>query len=84
MVLAPTPQLWEVPTMSESMALVGLDVHKAQTVAAVLDPVTGELRVERLRGEPASVVPVFLEELDRPVAAVYEAGLDGVRAGACG
>ena len=55
--LAPTPQLWEVPTMSESMALVGLDVHQAQTVAAVLDPSTGELRVERLRGEPASVVP---------------------------
>ena len=76
-VLAPTPQLWEVPTMSESMALVGLDVHQAQTVAALLDPSTGELRVERLRGEPARVVPVFLEELDRPVAAVYEAGPTG-------
>ena len=38
--------------MSESMALVGLDVHQAQTVAAVLDPVSGELRVQRLRGEP--------------------------------
>lgn len=63
--------------MSESMALVGLDVHQAQTVAAVLDPGTGELRVERLRGEPARVVPVFLEELDRPVAAVYEAGPTG-------
>jgi transposase len=63
--------------MSESMALVGLDVHRAQTVAAVLDPVSGELRVERLRGEPAGVVPVFLEELDRPVAAVYEAGPTG-------
>lgn len=63
--------------MSESMALVGLDVHQAQTVAAVLDPVSGELRVERLRGEPASVVPAFLEELDRPVAAVYEAGPTG-------
>jgi len=63
--------------MSESMALVGLDVHQAQTVAALLDPATGELRVERLRGEPASVVPVFLEELDCPVAAVYEAGPTG-------
>jgi hypothetical protein len=63
--------------MSESMVLVGLDVHQAQTVAAVLDPSTGELRVERLRGEPASVVPVFLEELERPVAAVYEAGPTG-------
>jgi hypothetical protein len=46
------------------MALVGLDVHQAQTVAAVLDPGTGELRVQWLRGEPASVVPVFLEDLD--------------------
>ncbi len=63
--------------MSESMALVGFDVHQAQTVAAVLDPGTGELRVERLRGEPAKVVPVFLEELERPVTAVYEAGPTG-------
>src|SRR5437870_6249464 len=74
---APTPQLWEVPTMSESMALVGLDVHKSQTVAAVLDPVSGELRMQRLRGEPERVVPVFLEELNRPVTAVYEAGPTG-------
>ncbi len=56
--------------MSEGMALVGLDVHRAQSVAAVLDPVSGELRVERLRGEPAAVVPVFLERLGRPVRAV--------------
>jgi len=63
--------------MSESMALVGLDVHRAQTVAAVLDPVNGELRVQRLRGEPDHVVPDFLEELDRPVRAVYEAGPTG-------
>jgi hypothetical protein len=61
----------------EYWPLVGLDVHQAQTVAVVLDPSTGELRVERLRGEPASVAPVFLEELDRPVAAVYEAGPTG-------
>ena len=54
---ASTPQLWGVPTMSESMALVGLDVHQAQSVAAVFDPPTGELRVERLRGEPVAVVP---------------------------
>jgi len=63
--------------MSESMALVGLDVHQAQTVAAVLDPVSGELRVERLRGEPAVVVPGLLEALGRPVRAVYEAGPTG-------
>jgi hypothetical protein len=63
--------------MSESMALVGLDVHQAQTVTAVLDPLSGELRVERLRGEPDRVVPVFLRKLDRQVRAVYEAGPTG-------
>jgi transposase len=63
--------------MSESIALVGVDVHQAQSVAAVLDPLTGELRVERLRGEPAVVVPGFLEALGRPVRAVYEAGPTG-------
>jgi transposase len=63
--------------MSESMALVGLDVHRAQSVAAVLDPLSGELRVERLRGAPAVVVPAFLEALGRPVRAVYEAGPAG-------
>lgn len=63
--------------MSESMCLVGLDVHQAQSVAAVLDPVTGELLVERLRGEPAVVVPGFLEALGRPARAVYEAGPTG-------
>jgi transposase len=63
--------------MSDSMALVGLVVHRAQSVAALLDLPSGELRVERLRGEPAVVVPVFLERLGRPVRAVYEAGPTG-------
>jgi transposase len=63
--------------LSGSMALVGLDVHQAQSVAAVLDPVSGELRVERLRGAPAGVVLEFLERLERPVRAVYEAGPTG-------
>jgi len=63
--------------MSESMALVGLDVHQAQTVAAILVPLTGELRVERLRGDPDRVVPVFLRGLNRQVRAVYEAGPTG-------
>jgi transposase len=63
--------------MSESMALVAFDVHQAQSVAAVLDPVSGELRVERLRGAPTGVVPEFLARLGRPVRAVYEAGPTG-------
>src|SRR5262249_54392293 len=74
---APTPPLWEGATMSESMAPVGGDVPKSRTGAAVLDRVPGELRMERLRGEPERVVPPFLEELDRPVVALYEAGPTG-------
>jgi hypothetical protein len=49
---APTLQLWKAPSMSESMPLVGLDVHRSQTVAAVLGPHSGELRLQRLRAEP--------------------------------
>ena len=52
-------------------------MQRAQTVAAVLDPVSGELRVQRLRGEPAVVVAGLLEALGRPVRAVYEAGPTG-------
>jgi hypothetical protein len=35
--------------------LSGLIVHRAQAVAAVLDPDTGEFSVERLRGALAEV-----------------------------
>jgi hypothetical protein len=85
--LAPTPQLWEVPTMSESMALVGLDVHQAQSVAAVLDPLSGELRVERLRGAPAVVVPGFPQGLGSYDAGSYmqcaRCGARGLRRRLC-
>jgi len=63
--------------MSESMALVGLDVHLAQSVAAVLDRSRASCVSERLRGAPDVVVPGFLEALGRPVRAVYEAGPTG-------
>ena len=56
--------------------LVGLDVHAAQTHAAVLETLSGELRVRRLNGPPGEVVR-FLEELGRGVHAVYEAGPTG-------
>jgi transposase len=74
--LSPTPQLWEVPTMQHSMSLVGLDVHAAQTHAAILDVVTGELRGVKLRMAPVEVVG-FLAGLPDPVRAVYEAGPTG-------
>jgi transposase len=58
------------------MTLVGLDVHARQTHAAVLDPLTGELRVNRLRMAPDEVVS-FLQGLEPRVRAVYEAGPTG-------
>jgi len=61
----------------EGIALVALDVHQGQSVAAVLDPLSGELAVERLRGAPVEVVPAFLAGIGRPVRAVYEAGPTG-------
>jgi transposase len=74
--LSPSPQLWEVPTMPHSMSLVGLDVHAAQTHAAILDMATGELRGVKLRMPPVEVVG-FLASLPGPVRAVYEAGPTG-------
>ena len=74
--LSPTPQLWEVPTMQQSMSLVGLDVHASQTHAAILDMATGELRGVKLRMAPVEVVE-FLGGLAGPVRAVYEAGPTG-------
>ncbi len=62
--------------MAQSMSLVGLDVHAAQTHAAILDVGTGELRGVRLRMAPIEVVE-FLAGLPGPVRAVYEAGPTG-------
>lgn len=41
-VLRPTPQLWEVPTMTETMPRVGLDVHANQTHMFCLDLASGD------------------------------------------
>ena len=62
--------------MAKAMTLVGLDVHARQTHAAVLDPATGELGVSKLRMPPEEVVS-FLQRLEPPVRAVYEAGPTG-------
>jgi transposase len=59
-----------------SISLVGLDVHAAQTHAAILDLSTGELRGVKLRLAPVEVVD-FLAGLPGPVQAVYEAGPTG-------
>ncbi len=43
----------------KAMPLVGLDVHARQTHAAILDPVSGEVRVSKLRMQPVEVAVVF-------------------------
>jgi transposase len=60
----------------KAMTVVGLDVHARQTHAAIVDPVTGEVRVSKLRMAPIEVAS-FLEGLGPDVVAVYEAGPTG-------
>jgi transposase len=59
-----------------SMRRVGLDVHAKETTAVVLDGVTGELVVRRIAGRPEQVL-AWLETLELPFQAVYEAGPTG-------
>ena len=59
-----------------SMRRVGLDVHAKETTAVVLDGVSGELSVQRIVGRPDRVLE-WLETLERPFQAVYEAGPTG-------
>jgi transposase len=60
----------------KARTLVGLDVHAAQTHAAIVDPATGEVRVVKLRMPPGEAVE-FLAGLGAGVLAVYEAGPTG-------
>jgi transposase len=62
--------------MTQAKSWVGLDVHVAQTVAAVLDRESGELRRRRLSGRTDEIA-AFVAELDGPVRVTYEAGPTG-------
>lgn len=62
--------------MAKARTLVGLDVHAAKVVAAILDSETGELRFQRLGGESEPVVKLC-SSLEVPVRASYEAGPTG-------
>jgi transposase len=62
--------------MAKARTLVGLDVHAAKVVAAILDAETGELRFQRLGGESEPVVRL-VAGLEGPVRASYEAGPTG-------
>lgn len=62
--------------MANATCIVGLDVHAAETHATVINCDTGELLRRKLRARPTELVP-WLESLEQPVRAVYEAGPTG-------
>jgi hypothetical protein len=55
---------------------VGLDVHARETACALVDQSTGEVASRKVSGRPEAVLE-WLERLDRPFVAVYEAGPTG-------
>ncbi|HEY2439144.1 MAG TPA: IS110 family transposase [Solirubrobacteraceae bacterium] len=62
--------------MAKARSLVGLDVHAARIVAAVLDAETGELAFFALTGD-IDRAAAFCAGLPRPVRVAYEAGPTG-------
>ena len=56
----------EEPAMAKARTLVGLDVHAAKIVAAVLDAETGELQFFGLTGDTDRAA-AFCAGLPRPV-----------------
>src|SRR5947207_1401325 len=62
--------------MAKARTLVGLDLHAAKVVAAILDTETAELRFQRLGGESEPVVKLC-SSLEAPVRVSYEAGPTG-------
>jgi transposase len=66
----------EEPAMAKARSLVGLDVHAAKVVAAVLDADTGGLQFFEMSGE-TSTASGFCSGLPRPVRVAYEAGPTG-------
>lgn len=59
-----------------SMRWVGMDVHARETSVALFDQASGELRQRRIAGRSGQVL-AWLQTLERPFAAVYEAGPTG-------
>src|SRR5215210_643959 len=62
--------------MAQVRSWVGLDVHAATVVAAIVDSESGELVVRRLSGRTAEVVG-FCAGLPGPARVAYEAGPTG-------
>jgi transposase len=66
----------EAPAMV-TMRWVGVDVHARESVAAVLESDTGQVRTQRIAGRPGEAVVAWLQTLSQPLRAVYEAGPTG-------
>jgi transposase len=62
--------------MPEGMRWVGLDVHAYETACAIFDGTTGEVESRRFSGRPHELLD-WLEAVQRPFRAVYEAGPTG-------
>src|SRR6476646_2097035 len=62
--------------MAKARTLVGLDVHAAKIVAAVLDADTGELKSFAMKGDTLAAAG-FCAGLQQPVRVAYEAGPTG-------
>jgi len=62
--------------MAQARTWVGLDVHAAKVVAAIVDARSGELRVQRLPGMTGEAA-AFCAGLPGPVRVSYEAGPTG-------
>src|SRR3954453_5390264 len=67
--------------MTQAKTWVGLDVHAARVVAAIVDVGSGELRVQRLPGMTGEVA-TFCAGLPGPVRVSHEGGPTGFWAGA--
>jgi transposase len=62
--------------MPEGMRWVGLDVHANESACAVFDTATGEVESRRFVGRPHELLE-WLDGVERPFRAVYEAGPTG-------
>lgn len=62
--------------MANATRFVGLDVHARESACAVFDQASGEVQTRRISGRPAATLG-WLEQLERPFCAVYEAGPTG-------
>ncbi len=62
--------------MVNATRFVGLDVHARESAGAVFDQVSGEVQARKIAGRPAAALG-WLEGIERPFRAVYEAGPTG-------